>query len=82
MKLSLSGGTPIVLASGQAYPCDIAVDAANVYWTNGGSGASDSVIGTVMKAPLGGFPTARQRRWHPGCGAQETSSSIPPASTG
>ncbi len=36
-----------VLASGQAAPWGIAVDATSVYWTNSGDG-------TVMKAPIGG----------------------------
>jgi hypothetical protein len=51
MKASLGGGGLTILASGQNYTEDIAVDAMNVYWTNYGDG-------TVMKAPKsGGTPT-------------------------
>ena len=49
MKLAKTGGTPIVIASGQNSPADIALDGAYIYWTNNGDG-------TVMKAPLAGGP--------------------------
>lgn len=53
MKVPVDGGAPIVLASGQHIPGGIAVDTANVYWTNGWS------VGDVMKIPLdGGTPTS------------------------
>jgi hypothetical protein len=42
MKVPLGGGTPVTVFSGGA-PCDLAVDATSVYWT-------DSAAGTVMKA--------------------------------
>jgi hypothetical protein len=34
MKVAKSGGTPIMLADGQAAPSSIAVDACHVYWAN------------------------------------------------
>jgi sugar lactone lactonase YvrE len=48
MAVPLAGGTvtTLVSASGQ-YAYGMAVDTANVYWTNFGDG-------TVMKVPLGG----------------------------
>jgi hypothetical protein len=42
---------PVMLASGQAAPLDIAVDGMNVYWTNMGHSAGS---GTVSKVPVGG----------------------------
>jgi hypothetical protein len=48
MKVPLGGGTPATIASGSSG--SIAVDASNVYWSNGSG---------VMKTPLGGGnPTA------------------------
>jgi hypothetical protein len=41
VKISLSGGAPATLATGQT-PADIATDSTTVYWT-------DSKAGTVMK---------------------------------
>jgi hypothetical protein len=41
-KVSLDGGTPTTLASGQGLSAGIAVDGTSVYWTN-------FVDGTVMK---------------------------------
>jgi len=56
MKVPLSGGAPITLASGQNKPKGIVVDATNVYWTTNGD--ADESSGTVMKMPLaGGTPT-------------------------
>ncbi len=49
MKVPIGGGAPTTLASGQD-PRGIALDAANVYWTNLGSGTD----GTVMSVPIGG----------------------------
>jgi hypothetical protein len=50
MKAPLGGGSPEVLASGQGRPNCIAVDDANVYWTNLGGG-------TITKIPIeGGTP--------------------------
>src|SRR5580692_7775036 len=34
MKVPLGGGTPTTLASGQQFPGDIAVNGANVCWTD------------------------------------------------
>jgi sugar lactone lactonase YvrE len=51
-RVPIGGGPNTQLATGQTYPCGIAVDGTDVYWTtNGDSGVSD---GRVMKAPIGG----------------------------
>jgi hypothetical protein len=42
LKVPLSGGNPLSLASGLAAPRDIAIDATSVYWVN-------ETGGTVMK---------------------------------
>lgn len=44
MKAPIGGGTPTTLASGQAKPFGIAIDAANVYWTNSEVGAAGAVM--------------------------------------
>ena len=49
MRTDLADGSTVAIASGQSGPGGIAVDAANVYWTN--------FRGSVMKLPLdGGTP--------------------------
>lgn len=48
VKMALSGGAPVTLASGLDTPDSIALDAANVYFTEG------SGPGQVMKMPLSG----------------------------
>jgi hypothetical protein len=47
MKLSRDGGTPVVLAYGQAWTTSIAVHGNKVYWTN-------ISTGSVMTVPVGG----------------------------
>jgi sugar lactone lactonase YvrE len=52
LSAASSGGTATTLATGQAFPFDLAVDATDLYWTNA-SGA-----GAVLKMPkAGGTPT-------------------------
>lgn len=46
--------TPTILASAQAAPVSIAVDATHVYWTAQGNGNIGMGTGTVMKVPIGG----------------------------
>lgn len=48
MKMSLSGGSPVSLATGESYPQEIAIDATNVYWSNYLS------RGSVVKVPIAG----------------------------
>jgi hypothetical protein len=56
----VNGGAPTVLASNQASPTAISVDATSVYWALGDRGA-----GMVMRAPLtGGAPTRATRPTH------------------
>ncbi len=50
MKVPLSGGSPTTLASGQAGPAAIAVDATSVYWTK--FPENSPADGTVLKVPL------------------------------
>ena len=57
-KVSIDGGTPITLASGELCPSgQIAVDATAVYWVNSGQQANGYTDGSVMAVPLtGGTP--------------------------
>jgi len=58
MKVPTDGGAPIALATAQATPVWIAVDAANVYWANEGPtayGPGDSMNqAAIMSTPLAG----------------------------
>jgi len=47
-KVSLAGGEPTPIASGQKSPCGIVVDANSVYWTNTGNDGG-YLDGEVMK---------------------------------
>ncbi len=48
-KVGLSGGPVITLESGLSYPCVLAVDSANVYWT-------EEYSGNIKKVGLNGGP--------------------------
>jgi hypothetical protein len=55
ISVPLAGGAPTTLASGQAGPNGIAVDATSIYWVNGDEDiAVFPVTGSVVKMPLGG----------------------------
>ncbi len=47
----ITGGSPVVLASGQNYARGIAVDGTNIYWANHAMRPS---VGTIMSMPLSG----------------------------
>jgi hypothetical protein len=47
-------GAPLTLALNQSIAGGIAIDAANVYWTTGGTSSGD--VGTVAKVAIGGGP--------------------------
>lgn len=55
----IGGGTAKTLATGQAYPYDLAADATNLYWVDIGQCLGPaSCTGSVMKVPLsGGVPS-------------------------
>ncbi len=56
-KLPLSGGDPVILASGLS-PLGIAVDGTSVYWLSAHRGSCIQPCDAVMKVPLdGGAPT-------------------------
>lgn len=50
-RVPLAGGIPAVLASQQAKPADIVVDALYAYWLNQGTSPT---TGAIMQAPLSG----------------------------
>jgi hypothetical protein len=50
-KVPAAGGTPVVIASGQATPTDVAIDTLYVYWVTQGATPGG---GTVMQAPSAG----------------------------
>jgi hypothetical protein len=57
MAISVEGGTPTTLVSGQTALAGLAVDGTNVYWTTGGTGPYCNMDGTIMKvSPRGGTP--------------------------
>ncbi len=53
-KVPKNGGAPVVLATGQNRPLNIALDATHVYWTNGGH--LDQPDGSVMSVAKSGGP--------------------------
>jgi len=54
MKVSASGGEPVVVADGQLHPAALALDERYLYWTNLGSGGSKD--GTVVRMVKAGGP--------------------------
>jgi hypothetical protein len=54
MKVGLGGGAPTVLASGQANPKGIAVDATNVYWLTFDACSGTVCDGAITSVPLNG----------------------------
>jgi hypothetical protein len=50
-RVPVAGGTPVVLASDQIIPTDIAIDATSVYWAIRGD---DHTQASIMKVPLAG----------------------------
>ena len=52
MMISLDGGTPTTLATGESYPVHVAVDGANVYWA--AAGTASAPVGAVKRLPRGG----------------------------
>lgn len=55
MRLSTDGGASVVLATQSTIPLQLALDAANIYWTSGLlSGSAVAGSGSISRMPLDG----------------------------
>jgi hypothetical protein len=66
MKVSVKGGAPVTLATQQANPGAIAIDATNVYWSN--AGLQTPHTAAIMSIPIGGGTPVQLAECPSSCG--------------